>query len=176
MASKRATVADTSFYIFFLDDIDGLGYLAAIARSCKLVVTTLVMKELSRKRGAERLRKMVVPAGLDYDMARALHPAFYGGRPARGEHDVVMHCHMMHKDGIPFTMIIDDAPARRFAVRNFAHLERFMTGTLGFVAECHRNGTLKRGDAERVLEAMKASRFRVPDDLVDKALREVRGA
>lgn len=63
-------------------------------------MTTLVVRELSRKRGAERLRKMAAPAGLDYDMARALHPAFYGGRPARGEHDVVMLCHMMHKGGM----------------------------------------------------------------------------
>lgn len=58
------------------------------------------MKELSRKRGAERLRKMAAPAGLDYDMARAPRPAFYGRRPARGEHDVVMLCHMMHKGGM----------------------------------------------------------------------------
>ena len=53
-----------------------------------------------RKRGADRLRKMVVPAGLDHGMARAPRPAFYGGRPARGEHDVAMPCHTMHKGGM----------------------------------------------------------------------------
>ena len=176
MGSKRATIADTSFYIFFIDDIDGLGYLTAIARSCRLVVTALVMKELSRKRSVEHLRKLVVPAGHDYDISRALRPFFYKQRPVRGEHEVIMLSHMMHTDGIPFTMIIDDGQARRFATRHFAHLERSMTGTLGFVVECHRNGTLAGGDAERVLDAMKASRFRVPDGLVDEALREVRGA
>ena len=66
MASKRATIADTIFYI---GGMGGLGYLTAIARSCKLVVAAPVMKELSRKRSVEHLRKLVAPAGLDYDIS-----------------------------------------------------------------------------------------------------------
>ena len=31
MASRRATIADMSFYVFFIGDIDGPGYLTAIA-------------------------------------------------------------------------------------------------------------------------------------------------
>lgn len=176
MASKRATIADTSFYIFFLDDIDGLGYLAAIARSRMLVATALVMKELSRKQNVEELLKMVVPAGFEYEITETLRPFFNGPGRVRGEHEVIAFGHVMHKRAAQFTVIIDDAAAKRFALKNFAHLERSMTGTLGFVVECHRDGILAGGDAERVLDAMKPSRFRVPDGLVDEALREVRGA
>ena len=176
MASKRATIADTSFYIFFVDDIDGLGYLAAIAESCMLVATALVMRELSRKRSAEVLRKMVVPAGFEYEIAETLRPFFETPSCVRGEHEVIAFGHVMHKRAAPFTVIIDDDDARRFVTKNFAHLERSMTGTLGFVVECHRSGVLAGDDAERVLDAMKTSRFRVPDSLVDEALREVRGA
>ena len=176
MASKRATIADTSFYIFFIGDIDGLGYLTAIAESFMLIATTLVMKELSRKHSVEGLREMIVPSGFEYDIAETLRPFFDSRRRARGEHEVIAFGHLMHKRAVPFTVIIDDAPAKRFAIRNFAHLERSMTGTLGFVVECRLNGTLTRGDAERVLNAMKASRFRVADDLVDAALQEVQGA
>ena len=93
----------------------------------------------------------------------------------RGEHGVTMLSHMMHTNGIPFTMIIDDGQARRFTTRHFAHPERPLTGVRSSAVECHTNGTLKRGDLERVLEAMKTSRFRVPDGL-DEALREVRRA
>ena len=176
MASKRATIADTSFYIFFIDDIDGLGYLTAIAESCMLVATALVMKEISRKRSVDTLRRMAVPAGFEYEIGETLRPFFETPSCARGEHEVIAFGHVMHKRAVPFTVIIDDAHARRFAMKNFAHLGRSMTGTLGFVVECHKNGILTRDDAERVLNAMKQSRFRVPDGLVDEALLEVRGA
>ena len=175
-SKRRATIADTSFYVFFVDDIDGLEYLAAIARSCMLMATALVMKELSRKRDAENLRGMVVPAGFEYDIAETLRPFFDEQRSVRGEHEVIAFGHIMHKRGVPSTVIIDDSQARKFAMRHFAHLGRSMTGTLGFVVECGRNGTLAAADAGRVLEAMKSSRFRVPVGLVDDALREVRGA
>lgn len=176
MASKRASIADTSFYIFFRDDMDGLGYLTAIARSRMLVATTLVMKELSQKRSSEeKLLKMVVPAGFEYEIAEALRPFLGGPGYVRGEHEVIALGHVMHKRTVLSTVIMDDAAAaRRFALKNFAHLERSMTGTLGLVVECHRDGILAGDDAERVLDAMKPSRFRVPDGLVDEALREVR--
>ena len=169
-------IADTSFYVFFIDNMDGIEYLAVIAGSYLLVATALVMKELSRNRDAEELRGMVVPAGFEYYIAETLRPFFNGRRPVRGEHEVIALGHLMHKRGVPVVVIIDDGRARKFAARHFAHLGRSITGTLGFVVECGRNGTLAAGDAERVLEAMKSSRFRVPDGLVDEALREVRGA
>ena len=108
----RTTIADTSFYVFFIDDIDGIEYLAAIARSCMLVATALVMKELSRKRHAGELRGMVAPAGFDYHIAEALRPFFNGRRPVRGEHEVIALGHLMHKRGVQFTVIIDDGRAR----------------------------------------------------------------
>ena len=142
-----------------------------------LVATALVMKELLRKRsGAEKLLKTVVPAGLECETAEALWPFLDGPGYVRGEHEVIAFGHVMHKRAVQFTVIIDDAAAaRRFALEDFAHPGRSMTGTLGFVVECHRDGILAGGDdAERVLDAMKPSRFGAPDGLVDEALREVR--
>ena len=142
-----------------------------------LVAAALVMKGLSRRRsGAEKLLKMVVPAGFEYEIAEALRPFLDGPGYVRGEHEVIAFGHVMHKRAVQSTVIMDDAAAaRRFALKNFAHPGRSMTGTPGLVVECHRDGILAGGDdVERVLDAMKPPRFGVPDGLVDEALREVR--
>ena len=97
-----------------------------------------------------------------------------GGGVVKGGHEVVALAFAMRIGGQPFVLIMDDAGGRRMVRHRLAHLARFMTGTAGLVARCHtRCSILTKADALGVLEAVRASQFRVADDVIDSAIEEV---
>ena len=96
------------------------------------------------------------------------------GGVVKGEHEVVALAFAMRTDDPSFVLIMDDAGGRRMVRHRFAHLARFVAGTAGFVAHCHtRYSILTKGDALGVLEAVRASKFRATDDVIDSAIEEI---
>ena len=117
---------------------------------------------------------MLEMADRRYGTGGTLRPLLGKGQKTRGEHGVIALAHIMHTHGRPFTLVVDGAGGRGFARRHFAHLAGSMTGTVGFVARCHtRHSILARDEVLEVLEAIRASGFRAPDEAIDAAAREV---
>ena len=110
-----------------------------------------------------------------YDAAPVLAMLFGREQVAKGEHGVVALAFSLHLDGRRLVLIMDDADGRKMVRNRFAHLAPFMTGTAGFIAHCYtRYSILAKGGALEALEAIRASKFRVTNGVIDSAVEEVR--
>lgn len=174
---KDSVIADSSFYVFFLSDIERPAYLLMIAKSCTLLAPDLVISELGKHHDSEILSRIVDATDLyRYGIIQALTPFIERDQAVKGEHEVIALAHVMRSRNLPFTLVLDDRAANRFARRNFPDLRDATTGTMGFVVKCYtRRAIFTQAQALEILGSMKSSGFRVPNDLVDSAIREVRG-
>ena len=135
----------------------------------------MVMREISRRvNRAQPDRDVLESVVRAYDVAPAFTMVFGRRQISKGEHEVIALAHSMHLDGQQFVLIMDDADGRRMVRRRFVHLAHFMTGTVGFVVRCHTQySILAKDDALGVLRAIRASKFRVTDAVIDSAMEEV---
>lgn len=134
------------------------------------------MGEISRRVGRPELGRSL-PERVDraYETTPVLAMLFGREQIAKGEHEVIALAFAMHLDGRHFALIMDDADGRKMVRNRFAHLAPFMTGTAGFIARCHtRYSILAKGEALEALEAIRASKFRATNGVIDSAVEEVR--
>lgn len=163
--------------MFFFSDIKKPSCLFAIARYCTLVAPDLVIRELAIGHDLTKLAMIARSANLyRYEISQVLTPFFERDLKVKGEHEVIALAQVMYRRGRPFTLILDDRAARKFAEKNFPGLRKSTTGTMGFIVKCYKNCAIfTQKQTVEILCDMKLSEFRVDDNLVDSAIKEVYG-
>ena len=135
------------------------------------------MKELAKGHYLEKFEMIARSANLyRYEISQVLTPFFERDLRVKGEHEVIALAQVMYKRGRPFTLILDDRMARKFAEKNFPGLQNSTTGTMGFIVRCYTHRAIfTQKQAMEILCDMKSSEFRVDDNLVDSAIKKVCG-
>lgn len=171
-------IADSSFYICFLDDITCPALLnMMLVGPFQFLITRIVHDEIKKSENylqtrTDRIRRLEDP----FDISKILKPFFGRGEVSKGEHEVVAFSMILSEDYPDLIIILDDAQPRKILERHNPRLASNMYGTVGFVVSCHCDyATLQKGDVLGAVKAIGESKFRVPDDVIRQAESQVSG-
>ena len=169
-------VPNSSFYLWFIDDIERPHYLARILNQEHFAFVTgrKILKEVKRSSKyrlvqREIERRLKIFEYLNY--GEILKPFFSVEEIEKGEHEVIAISCILYILGNNFLAIIDDEQAKKFLKRNFPEVERRARGTVGFVEECYRATIFSK---EETLKAIRWSKFKVKREIVDDTIKRVK--
>lgn len=178
MSNKTTCViADSSFYICFLDDIACPALLnLMLAGPFQFLITRIVHDEIKASENylqiqTERLEKLEEP----FDISKILMPFFGKDEASKGEHEIVAFSLILSENDPDLIIILDDAQPRKILERHNPRLANNVYGTVGFVVSCHCDYTiLQKRDVLGTIKIIGESKFRVSGDIIRRAESQVR--
>lgn len=170
-------VADSSFYLCFLEDIESPQYLLSMLSQFDFVMPSLVLEEVRRCRN---YRMLGVDPGIkltdpDFESREILRPLFSADQWRKGEAESIALAHSMQLSGVLWKLILDDTQARTFVERILPSLSEFMTGTLGFIAICYETRIFSQGDSLTIIALIEKSPFRTSGEVLSTVRRQIQG-
>lgn len=174
-------VPDTSFYLFFLDDIGRPEELRRmISHGAFRFWTGRVIKA---EVGLSNLFAAVSDDFTDlvglfdyYQYGELIRPFLSGGQINKGENEVIVISYILDATSEDYQAIIDDGDARKFVERSLPEISKHVSGTLGFIERCASHfAVMSSVEATELLRAMKSSGFRIKGEIVDEAIRRLGG-
>ena len=179
MSNKApCVIADSSFYICFLDDITCPALLNLILEGpFQFLITRIVHDEIKASENylqiqTGRLKKLEE----HFDISEILRPFFGRGEASKGEHEVVAFSLILYENDPDLIIILDDAQPRKILERHNPRLANNTYGTVGFVVSCHCDyAILQKRDTLEAIRAVEESKFRVSGDIIRQAESQVRG-
>ena len=157
------TVADSSFYICFLEDIKRSDTLLLMFNEFDFAMGDKVHSEISKCThygSIQGNKHIVVVSGLNF--AEILRPFFGKYETEKGEGEIIALAVLLHGMRRIKRLIIDEDGPREFVERNLPHLKYLMTGTVGFVGKCnYEMHILEKDYSLQILSEIENSPFRV---------------
>ena len=165
-------VADSSFYICFLEDINRSDFLLFLLDRYDFAVGNKIHMEISRCehygiiKGNPHLA--ILP---DYNFSEALRPFFSDYENVKGEGEAIALAVILYGLRRIDRLILDEDGPRSFVENNLPLLRPLMIGTVGFVGRCYYELRILTKDGSLgILTEIEHSPFRV----TPKVLRDVR--
>ena len=178
MYNKTNTViADSSFYICFLDDISCPSFLNLILSGpFKFLITPMLHSEIRRSENYSQIQyDGIAEMSLPYNTSEILRSFFGRNEALKGEYEIIALAYILYRFDQNFDIILDDADPRQFIEKNMPHLACLMTGTVGFVEECHCDyKIISKKTTLRILQDVRTSKFRVTENIIKSAETRVR--
>jgi len=174
-------IPNSSFFICFLDDIKRPCFLKRIVTHnpftfvlCKKVKEEVLAKTESKASFFNELNDYFEYSDFS-SYSEVLRPFFAEEELIKGEHEVIIAAYIHHYSyNQDYVIIIDEEGPRKFLQKNFPELFANATGTVGFIAECYFSySLLTKNEALGLLDAIKNSKFRVSDDILEKVRKEI---
>ena len=171
-------LADSSFYICFLDDITRHDCLIKVIVEFDFVLPPIVHSEIQKSKNYSVIKncKDIIPLTLSYDIASILRPFFGNKEIKKGEHEVIGYAYFLNENKDKFYFILDEDGPRKFVERNFCTLIPYMAGTAKFVGMCACEFyIISKEEVREVLSLIEKSTFRVTKNILDKVREYVEG-
>jgi hypothetical protein len=168
-------VADSSFYLCFLDDIECPLDLVEILKKFKAHVSTRILSEISKSRRADKVKKHIniFEEGIP-NLGEALRPFLTQKQIDSGESEVLILAYICFNLGISFVLVIDDKSPRKFVKMNFSYIEDELKYTSEFITDCCLLYKIFHTEkAISLLNKVKDSKFRVPEEAVIKEIKKI---
>lgn len=173
-------IPDSSFFICFLDDLEGHLTVADRMRVLMLIAgsfSVMVVPEVERESRLHRLTPDVSGKVQRIPIAKEpADPSVELLRPllGRGEHDVITFSHacLLKGDGT-FLFILDDGVARNLVQRILPSLVSHMKGTVGFLGHCAIRKILDKNGTIQLITVIGRSKFRVDQSTISTVITEV---
>lgn len=168
-------LADSSFYLCFLDDIEQPEVLERVLERFDFLVTPIVYKEVSKSINFKYVQNhpkiILVPKN---HLGEVLRPFFSEKEIEKGETEVIELAYQFYANNDPRIFIIDEEGSRLFIIRNLPYLEKLMIGTVGFVGQCYYEyGILEKNEAYAIVLAISTSKFRVSAEVIRDVLSKI---
>ncbi|MGD0978050.1 MAG: hypothetical protein ABR962_02795 [Candidatus Bathyarchaeia archaeon] len=168
-------LADSSFYLCFLEDIKQPEVLTRILNRLDFLITPIVYEEVSKSDNFKHFRSnpkiILLPKE---NLGEILKPFFSKGQIEKGETEVIELAYEFYADGTPKMFILDDKEPRLFVMRNLPYLVELMVGTVGFVGKCYYEyEILKKNEASAILLVISTSTFRVEPEIINEVLTKI---
>ena len=168
-------LADSSFYLCFLEDIEQPQVLIRILDKCDFLITPIVYKEVSKSDNFKNIQthpKMFL-VQKQY-LGEALRPLFSKKQIEKGETEIIELAYHLYADNTPKKFILDDKEPRLFVQRNLPYLKKLMIGTIGFVGECYYEYHIfEKGEASTTVVVIGKSNFRVSAEVIREVLAKI---
>jgi hypothetical protein len=165
--SPSKVVADSSFYLVFLKDIDKPQYFEKIVDAHDFLMPPLVRVEVKRNLIGEKSRnyqhitsnRRIVKQRKNRVFSPELLIALLldNGRKRRGEHEVISHSILLYGRKELFFLILDDEGARKLVDADFDFLSHFVKWTKDFIKDCHCvSKILSKKECIGIIDAMES--------------------
>lgn len=171
-------VADSSFYVCFLNDIKQQIPLEKILTELKFYVPSCIVNEVSKCSEFKSILSSTKAKILDssYNFADILRPFVSKNQFDKGETEAIALAYVLNRMQRLHKLILDDKGARDFVINKLSLLANYMTGTVGFVADCCCYYCfLTREEGLRIFELVELSQFRVDNNVLSQVRDRVNG-
>lgn len=168
-------LADSSFYLCFLEDIEQPEVLIRILDRFDFLITPIVYEEVSKSENFKCIQsnpKIILFPKENF--GEILRPFFSKRQIEKGETEVIELAYEFYADGDPKMFILDEKDPRLFVMRNLPYLVNLMIGTVGFVGKCcYEYEILEKSEATAILIVISTSTFRVEPEIISKVLAKI---
>jgi predicted nucleic acid-binding protein len=167
---KGYYIADSSFYLCFLVDIDMPNILIKIVRNLKFIITPAVDREIRTCKNIEILKSSgfynLYCEQLNY--AELLRPFFSAKQLAKGETEAIALASHFHYQNKLANLILDDLQARKVVINHLSYLVYALIGTIGFIGRCFCDyEIISRENALNLIDEIDGSSFRIQRDTLN---------
>jgi len=168
-------IADSSFYLCFLDDINTPDFLYRIIDRFDFYITPLVEREIQiEKNKFLKDNKRMIRIGNYIDFGEILKPFLSKKIIDKGEHEVIGLGYHFFKIGLPFYLVIDDDEAREFVKKNLNPLFSFLHGTIGLIRLCCCHFKIfSNAETIAIFNKIENSKFRISKDILQKIKSDI---
>jgi len=165
-------VADSSFFICFLEDIKRPDILIFFLNKFEFAFGDKVYSEINRCEHYNLIKDNEhLNLISDLNFSEILRPFFSKYENIKGEGEIIALAVVLYGLKRINRLIIDDDEPRHFVERNLPHLVGIMTGTVGFVGKCcYEMHILEKDQSLQIIYEIEKSPFRVSS----KVLSDVR--
>ncbi|MHC3128662.1 MAG: hypothetical protein IBV52_01110 [Candidatus Bathyarchaeota archaeon] len=168
-------LADSSFYLCFLEDIEQPEVLLRILNRFDFLITPIVYKEVSKCNNFECIQSnpkiIMFPKK---NLGEILRPFFSKKEIEKGETEVIELAYEFYADGTPKMFILDEKGPRLFVMRVLPYLVELMIGTVGFIGKCcYEYGILEKAETSVLLLVISTSNFRVSPEIISEVLTKI---
>ena len=172
---SKEILADSSFFICFLDDIEKPNVLDKILEKFDFLITPIVYTEVSKSINFKHIQKHPKILRVKKEnLGEALRPLFSKKEIEKGETEIIELAYHFYVNGASRFFILDDDGPRFFVKRNLPHLEKLMIGTVGFVGECYYVcKILEKTEASAIVIIIGESKFRVSAEVIKEVLSKI---
>lgn len=168
-------LADSTFYLCFLDDIEQPEVLKRLLDNFTFLITPIVYDEVSKSRNFKhvKLNPKIVLVRKE-NLGEALRPFFSRKEIEKGETEVIELAYQFYANHDPKVFIMDEDGPRFFVFRNLPYLARLMIGTVGFVGKCYyKYAVLGKSEASAIVLVISKSKFRVSAEVISEVLSKI---
>lgn len=181
MSNQNRMIADATFYLVFLKDIDKPYFLEKIVNVHDFHITPLVDSEVKKKLGEcgmchnyQHITNSSVAkvSNADANIAVLIATLLGKSQLEYGEHEVIAYSCELANQNIGFCLLLDDAKARTFVETHLSYLTPNIKWTSTFICECNcaSDVLLKEECFELINDMKNTNSLRVPKwrwDLVE---------
>lgn len=166
-------VADSSFYICFLEDIKRPDVLLLMLSEFQFVMGDKVHSEISKCTNYCSIRgnkHIAVVCNLNF--SEIFKPFFSKYETEKGEGEIIALAVILNGMRRLNKLILDDGGPREFVKRNLPHMMHLMTGTVGFVGRCcYETHILERDSSLQIISEIEKSNFWVSPQVLCEVRR-----
>lgn len=168
-------VADSSFYICFLDDIDCPNDLLHILKHFLAHIPPRVNEEISKCKNYSVLKNHVnFFRESKLDLGKLLEPFFSKDEKLKGEHEVVVLSIVLYNTIDNIVIIIDDKGPRKFLFDNFGYMQDSICGTVGFIGLCYyKYHIFEKQKSLYLLDKIENSNFRIKKEEIEEVRQKI---
>jgi predicted nucleic acid-binding protein len=178
MMTKECLIADSSFYICFLDCINEPASLIKILDVFQANVTPKVFSEINKSKNSYHILNkkdlLTVFKGADINLGEALRPFVSEKELEKGEHEVIVLAYVFYNINIGFFFIIDELSKRKLVEKNLPYLTKNLYGTLGFIGICHsKYNIFNKTESLNLLNKIGCSSFRADKKIIEEVIKKI---
>ena len=160
-------LADSSFYICYLDDINNCEALNKIIDKFDFYLTNIIKSEICSSKNYNNIEKNqnLKDYSPFFHIEKILEPFFSKEEIRKGEHEIMAYSFLWDYLNIIHFTIIDDEPARKFIEKNIPIIIPYMNRTARFTADCYVIYSIfSKEYALYLLDSIDKSNFRIKNE------------
>lgn len=170
-------IADSSFYLCFLDDIKCPDDLSRIIDNFTAHLSPRVDSEIQKSGNYKKIsnhKNLNIFRPADFEIGELVRPFFSKDEVNKGEHEIVIVAYFTYNLKNNLVLIIDDKSPRIFIEKNFDYLTPFLTGTVGMIGKCfYTFNIFNKNECLSMLDKIESSKFRVNSEIIIKIKKKV---
>jgi len=176
---KEGLIADSTFYICFLDCIQKPEVLIKIIKNFKANIPQRVFQEICKSKNSHHLLQHKDCLNIfdkpHLNLGEVLRPFVSENELKKGEHEIIVLAYVCSHMGIKFILILDEASKRNLVKNIIPELIDNMTGTLGFLKMCCcKYHIFNNTEIINLIDEIEKSSFRIDKRIIMQIKKEIK--
>jgi len=169
-------IADSSFYVCFLDCIQDSQSLIKIIDKFKMHMGKQVLGEIKKSSNFYKIQNKTFNLfnNPNLNLGEALRPFITEEQISKGEHEVIILAYVFGGTGIDFWVVIDEKSKRNLLKRVVPEVSDKLLGTINFIGLCNNKYNIfNKQESLTILDKITSSNFRVKPEIIADVKREL---